>query len=210
MKNLSVAMALAVIAGSAVPIGLDARAQTGPTTASADDDVPPFIPSRGPDQPLSLAVAGLASGAAEVGSGRRVFAVCWQGGAAPYHLVLRDAAQNILVRESNLGANKELVEASKPMDFAPGVYQIEVSDDRGGRAAGQFTVVAPARVPAPPTPAHDPQGVVVARAIAQTGVAFAYEAYLRVIAAAVGVQGSPADQLARDLCHRPASTSPPG
>ena len=180
-------------------------AAAGPTLAapatppSDSDDVPPFVGARG-DTPLAFAVTGLAHGFAEIGPGARVFAVCWQGGEAPYAVTLRDGAGHTLAAETGLSGS-ELILASHPLSFAAGTYDLDVTDAAGGHVDGQFKVVAPELLPPGPD-ANGAAAVSAAEAADRAGSAFRYEAYLRVVPAAVGAPGSAADQLARSLCHR--------
>jgi hypothetical protein len=186
---------LPILAMALVAAGLAAAAsQPQPT-----DDVPPFVGARG-EVPLNFAVTGLSRGFAEVGPGARMFAVCWQGGDAPYTVSLRNAAGQTLVLEKGLSGT-ELILASKPVAFTAGAYDIDVSDAQGAHADGRFTVVAAAMLP-PGGDATGPAAVTAAEAADRAGAQYRYEAYLRVAPAAIGAPGSAADQLARTLCHR--------
>jgi hypothetical protein len=184
-----------VLAPAAALLASAGAGFAAPATTPPADDVPPFVGARG-DIPLAFAVTGLAAGFAEIGPGVRPFAVCWQGGDGPFTVTLRGAAGHTLVAESGL-QGAELILASKPVSFAPGAYQVDVADAQGTHVDGQFTVVDAAQLPpGAATP------VAAAQAANQAGPAYRYEAYLRVIPAAIGAPGSPADQLARTLCHR--------
>lgn len=81
---------LVVAAYSLLNVGVAVAAQqaaagAGPRT----DDVPPFLHARGGlENPLTIAISGLATGYARVAAGTRVFALCWEGGDTPFEVVL--------------------------------------------------------------------------------------------------------------------------
>jgi len=201
-------IALSACLSLTAPFAARAETSPGPPTtthpasdsSTPHDDVPPFVASRG-DQPLNFAVTGLRRGSAKLGSGVRVFGVCWQGGAAPYEVTLRDRAANVVVHEAGL-RSQELVEVSKTIDFAPGPYFIELTDGSARHTEGQFTVVEATTLPAPLTADSVSAHVAAAKTLVRADVDYSFEAYVRVVHDAVEAPGSDADQLAHALCHR--------
>jgi hypothetical protein len=180
------------------PAGVGARADP---SASATDDVPPFVPARGDDQALAFAVSGLRLGSAQVAAGERIFGVCWRGGEPPYDLSLREDGGKVLLHERGLRAD-EVVKTSSPVALTPGRYFIELADAAGGRTEGRFQVVDAADFPVRADGGSPESRFGGAVALTRESMAFAFEAYLRIVDDAVRSPGSPADDLAHRLCHR--------
>jgi hypothetical protein len=108
-------------------------------------------------------------------------------------VTLRNSNDDILVHETDL-AGHDLVKASRPVQFVPGVYTVVVADSSGNRVLGQWRVVDPTMSPADlPSSALAP---------GQIDVAYQYEAYLRVLPEAAQAPDSQAGHIAAQFCHQ--------
>lgn len=180
-----------------VVLSPQAKAQpaAGSPAAAASDDVP-FTPARGDGDPLALSISGLTSGYALVGSGPRLFGICWEGGLGPYEVTLRDADADVLVHVAAI-AGHDVVVAAKPVLFSPGIYTVVVADSAGHRALGQLRAVEQSMLPTLPADLSSD-----ANSLGRFDLTYQYEAYLRVLPATVGSQDPQAVRLAAQLCHR--------
>jgi hypothetical protein len=175
---------------------LSPRATAQPAAAASPSDDVPFMPARGDDGPLALSISGLKRGSALVGSGPRVFGMCWKGGVGPFEVTLRDADADVLVHVAAI-AGQDLVVAARPVLFSPGTYTVVVADSAGHRALGQLKAVEQAKLPTLPADlTSDP------KALGRIDRTYRYEAYLRVLPATLGSQDPGAVRLAAQLCHR--------
>jgi hypothetical protein len=94
--------------------------------------------------PFSIAIPGLADGAARIAARPRRFGVAWNGGRAPFSVAVVGSDGTTVVRETGIRA-QELLISSRLVDFAPGEYGIVIEDADQRRVSGKFTAISPVR-----------------------------------------------------------------
>lgn len=138
--------------------------------------------------PLRFAIPGLAESGARIGGGVRRLGVDWKGGSAPFTAAFTDPIGRPVVSADPVA--EHAVATQDPRVLMEGLYQIVITDGTGAAIQGGFTVAPAADIPRPMIPDGDLVGprirnALEARALASLeGGVWAYEAYLRLLAAA--------------------------
>jgi hypothetical protein len=134
---------------------------------------------------LAYRIAGLAEGSARVVEGQRKFGIAWDGGIAPFHVVVMHVDGEKIADEANI-PERELVIVTRDVQLKKGRYLVFIADKTKRRIEGSFeTVIRGPDVPddiAPEGAQANLKSLLSAAWLSHSHrQEFSYEAYLRLL-----------------------------